>query len=283
MHIDVTQDIGNVTREVSTRAYEGKPARVVVVSRHYETSPADLWEAITSADRIPRWFMPIAGDLKLGGRYKLQGNAGGQILISQPPRHLKVTWEYSGEMSWVEVRIAKDGTGSQLTLEHASHGGDEHWNKFGPGATGVGWDLAILGLSNTSEPVLQRRPRKAWPGRCRRTARPSCAPAARPGAAPISRRRRPSDGGSGCGADDCGVYGRLMHAFDVLGDPGRRRILELLASGEHSSGELPPSPSGNSASRSRRCRNTCACCETAALPRCGSTARGASTRSMRPR
>ncbi len=29
-----------------------------------------------------------------------------------------------------------------------------------------------------------------------------------------------------------------MHAFDVLGDPVRRRILELLASGEHASGEI---------------------------------------------
>ena len=29
-----------------------------------------------------------------------------------------------------------------------------------------------------------------------------------------------------------------MHAFDVLGDPVRRRILELLASGEHSSGDI---------------------------------------------
>lgn len=29
-----------------------------------------------------------------------------------------------------------------------------------------------------------------------------------------------------------------MHAFDVLGDPVRRRILELLATGEHSSGEV---------------------------------------------
>ena len=29
-----------------------------------------------------------------------------------------------------------------------------------------------------------------------------------------------------------------MHAFDVLGDPVRRRILELLAGGEHSSGEI---------------------------------------------
>lgn len=29
-----------------------------------------------------------------------------------------------------------------------------------------------------------------------------------------------------------------MHAFDVLGDPVRRRILELLAEGEHAAGEV---------------------------------------------
>ena len=29
-----------------------------------------------------------------------------------------------------------------------------------------------------------------------------------------------------------------MHAFDVLGDPVRRRLLELLADGEHSAGAL---------------------------------------------
>ncbi|MDL2078428.1 metalloregulator ArsR/SmtB family transcription factor [Streptomyces sp. GXMU-J15] len=29
-----------------------------------------------------------------------------------------------------------------------------------------------------------------------------------------------------------------MHAFDVLGDPVRRRILELLATGEQASGEI---------------------------------------------
>jgi DNA-binding transcriptional ArsR family regulator len=29
-----------------------------------------------------------------------------------------------------------------------------------------------------------------------------------------------------------------VHAFDVLGDPVRRRILELLAGGDHSSGDM---------------------------------------------
>jgi DNA-binding transcriptional ArsR family regulator len=30
----------------------------------------------------------------------------------------------------------------------------------------------------------------------------------------------------------------MMHAFDVLGDPVRRRILEILGQGEHASGEV---------------------------------------------
>jgi predicted transcriptional regulator len=30
----------------------------------------------------------------------------------------------------------------------------------------------------------------------------------------------------------------LLHAFDVLGNPVRRRILELLATGEHTSGTI---------------------------------------------
>ena len=33
-------------------------------------------------------------------------------------------------------------------------------------------------------------------------------------------------------------YSRNVHAFDILGDPVRRRILELLADGERSAGEL---------------------------------------------
>jgi DNA-binding transcriptional ArsR family regulator len=34
------------------------------------------------------------------------------------------------------------------------------------------------------------------------------------------------------------LYSARMHAFDVLGDPVRRRILELLADGERSSGAI---------------------------------------------
>ena len=33
-------------------------------------------------------------------------------------------------------------------------------------------------------------------------------------------------------------FDRPMHAFDVLDDPVRRRILEMLAEGEHTSGRI---------------------------------------------
>lgn len=146
MHIDVTQQIGAVTRQVSSRTENGRQTRVVQVSRAYSTTPDDLWDAVTTAERIPRWFLPISGDLRRGGRYQLQGNAGGEILICEPPRHLKVTWEYGGQTSWVDVSIAAHGAGSRLTLEHTLLP-DDHWTQFGPGATGVGWDLALIGLA----------------------------------------------------------------------------------------------------------------------------------------
>jgi hypothetical protein len=49
-------------------------------------------------------------------------------------------------MSWVDVRISKEaGGGARLTLEHLAYR-NVHWDNFGPGAAGVGWDLALMGL-----------------------------------------------------------------------------------------------------------------------------------------
>lgn len=149
MKIDITRYIGAVTREVSSREHQGRPARVVLARRIYDTTIDDLWDALTNAERIPRWFLPISGDLHLGGRYQLQGNAGGEITRCEPPRHLAVTWEFGGQVSWVEVRLAAQAEGgTRLELEHVAHVDDAFWEQFGPGAVGVGWDLALtMGLS----------------------------------------------------------------------------------------------------------------------------------------
>jgi uncharacterized protein YndB with AHSA1/START domain len=145
--IDIIRSIGAVTREVQGREHDGRPARVVLASRTYDTTMEDVWDALTSAERIPRWFLPISGDLRLGGRYQLQGNAGGEITRCERPRHLAVTWEYAGDVSWVKVDLTKQPDGqTHLELEHVAHVDDARWDQYGPGAVGVGWDMTLVGL-----------------------------------------------------------------------------------------------------------------------------------------
>jgi uncharacterized protein YndB with AHSA1/START domain len=56
----------------------------------------------TNPERIPRWFLPVSGELKEGGRYQLEGNAGGTITRCDPPHGFDATWEMGSDMSWIE-------------------------------------------------------------------------------------------------------------------------------------------------------------------------------------
>lgn len=145
MEIDAASVLGPVARTVRNLEKDGRAATVVTLTRLYDTSIDDLWDALTSKERIARWFMPIEGDLRLGGRYQLKGNAGGTITSCTAPSHFAATWEFGGGMTWIDVHLAAEGRRARLTLEHTAIV-DDHWDRFGPGAAGVGWDLAVAGL-----------------------------------------------------------------------------------------------------------------------------------------
>ena len=155
-------------REVGERDYLGKPARVLVASRVYPTSQDDLWDAITNKERLPRWFAPIEGDLKLGGHYKIKDNAEGKITRCDPPEAIDLTWEYSSNVSWVRVRLTPENEAARLTLEHIMSKDPEaerHWREYGPGATGIGWDFGFydLGLYLASKGgSIDRSAYEAW-------------------------------------------------------------------------------------------------------------------------
>ena len=147
MKFDVENHLRAVERSVRSLERAGRPARAVTLSRGYATTVEELWDAVTNGDRIPRWFLPIGGELERGGRYQLEGNAGGEIAACEPPSRLALTWEFGGDVSWVEVLIAEDGTGhARLTLTHTAHL-SEQWGQYGPGAVGVGWELGLMGLA----------------------------------------------------------------------------------------------------------------------------------------
>ena len=127
--------------------HDGQAARMVVAERSYPAPIDDMWDALTNAERIPRWFLPVTGDLQLGGRYQLEGNVGGTITACDPPRHLAVTWEMGGDTTWVEVTLTPTGDTTTLRLEHIAVVDDATWREYGPGAVGIGWDLTMLALA----------------------------------------------------------------------------------------------------------------------------------------
>ena len=145
--IDVDHQISAVRREVGTRVLQAGEGRTVTVSQTYDAVLEDVWDACTNPERVPRWFLPVSGDLREGGRYELEGNASGTIQRCDPPRGFDATWEYGGEISWIELRLSETQDGGTLfALSHIAPAGDTRWAEYGPGAVGVGWDLGLIGL-----------------------------------------------------------------------------------------------------------------------------------------
>jgi uncharacterized protein YndB with AHSA1/START domain len=163
--IDETRQINAVRRQVGARVTEAGEVRTVTISQVYDATIDDVWDACTNPERIPRWFLPVSGDLRLHGRFQLEGNAGGTIERCDPPKSFAVTWEMGDQVSWVEVRLtAEPDGGTRFELEHAAKIDDDTWAQFGPGAVGVGWDTGLLGLARhlSAGPDAQRPDAMAW-------------------------------------------------------------------------------------------------------------------------
>ena len=143
--IDIVREIEAVQRKVGSGQLAGTEARIVRLTRTYDAPIDDVWDALTTPERISRWFLPISGDYRVGGNFQFEGNAGGEILDCERPNRLRVTW---GDASEVEVRLTPAGEGSTtFDLEHIAVVPDEMWGQFGPGAVGVGWEGGLLGLA----------------------------------------------------------------------------------------------------------------------------------------
>lgn len=157
--MNVTHQINAVSRAVGTRTLDVGAARIVTLTQVFDATVEDLWDACTNRDRIPRWFLPVSGDLTVGGHYQLEGNAGGTIDTCTPAESFTATWEYDGEVSWIEVRISPEhAKGARLTLDHIAPVDDTRWAEFGPGAVGIGWELGLFGLAGHLESGETVRP-----------------------------------------------------------------------------------------------------------------------------
>jgi uncharacterized protein YndB with AHSA1/START domain len=138
--IDILEHINAVQREVSRTG----ETVTVLMRRSYQAAPEELWDALTDPERMRRWFMPVSGELRVGGTFQLEGNAGGEILECEPPKRFRVT--FGGPTSLLELRLTPaSGSSTELELEHSM---SEAPAPGGSGAlwVGPGWDGGLLGL-----------------------------------------------------------------------------------------------------------------------------------------
>ena len=119
---DIASEIEAINRSVGRRRIATGDGRSVVLRRSYDAPIEDVWDACSDPDRLKRWFSPVDGDLRLGGRFQIEGNAGGEILRCEPPRLLTVSWVYGDNPAdEVELRLTPGADGTRfLELEHAA-------------------------------------------------------------------------------------------------------------------------------------------------------------------
>jgi uncharacterized protein YndB with AHSA1/START domain len=113
-------------------AIDGKG--VVRMEGRYDTDIDDLWSALTDPTRLARWIAEVAGDLRLGGEFRVD--------VCEPPRRLLLTMSPGHEDETViEAQLVADGDGTRLLVE-------ERGLPLGElSAYGAGWQAHVEDLA----------------------------------------------------------------------------------------------------------------------------------------
>ena len=132
--IDVSHEISSVERRIGGRDARSRRGPHAGRSRVYDTPPEDLWDACTNPERLPRWFLPVSGDLRDGRALRARGQRlrHDRALRGAPQRSTR-RGSTAARVSWIELRLTPEGEGrTRFALEHIAHVGDDLWAQFGP-------------------------------------------------------------------------------------------------------------------------------------------------------
>lgn len=107
--------------ELSTRTLKSGVARSAIFQRRYHASIAEVWDVCTNPERLARWYAPVKGELRVGGRFT-QGDFGdGHVARCEPPHYLEI--ELGGATPATDVvylSLTSDGDATVLRFEHAT-------------------------------------------------------------------------------------------------------------------------------------------------------------------
>jgi uncharacterized protein YndB with AHSA1/START domain len=111
---DMLEELVAIHRSVALDEAAGTVT--VALSRTYDADSEDVWDALTNPERLPHWFYPVSGDLRVGGTFQLDGNAGGEIRRCNRPTWLQVT--FGGPDSILDLRLSEIDGKTTVELGH---------------------------------------------------------------------------------------------------------------------------------------------------------------------
>ena len=123
---------------------------------------ADVWDACTTTPAAALVPADLWGS-EAGGPLPIR-NAGGTIERCEAPSLLAVTWEYGGEISWVEVQLSRSQQGAVLQRRTPPSFLPNGGQSSGQAQSRVGWDTALygLGLHLASGKAIDPAEAQAW-------------------------------------------------------------------------------------------------------------------------
>jgi len=113
--------------------------------RRYEATPDEVWAALTEPESISRWlFADAVLEPRVGGDFSLrwdENEAGGSVLVWEPPSTLEVEWDEPDVRSILRIEITAVENGTALALEH------RNITRKAAIGMGAGWHAHLEALS----------------------------------------------------------------------------------------------------------------------------------------
>jgi uncharacterized protein YndB with AHSA1/START domain len=105
--------------ELQHRRIPAGEARVAIFQRRYAAPIEDVWDACTNPDRLRRWYVPVTGELRVGGTFQQAGMGSVEVLSCEAPHRLKLSLGKGADEIELSLSASEDGI-TTLELQHAT-------------------------------------------------------------------------------------------------------------------------------------------------------------------
>ncbi len=129
--------------------------QIIEMEHLYAHAIQDVWNAISRAEEISKWFIQADFEPRVGYDYTFTHESSiikGTVMQVDPPRLLVYSWKVSGVETTVTWQLEEADEGTRLRLVHSGiekHG--EHAAKMLASFTG-GWEHCISELEEYLTP-----------------------------------------------------------------------------------------------------------------------------------